>query len=68
MLLQEMEKIFVQKGVQACLLEVKEGNVAAISLYRKLGYEEIGRLKNYYGKTDGICLRRILPKASKGLG
>jgi len=67
MLLQEMEKIFVQKSVQACLLEVKESNVAAISLYRKLGYEEIGRLENYYGKTDGIYLRKILPKVSKGL-
>jgi ribosomal-protein-alanine N-acetyltransferase len=67
MLLQEMEKIFVQKSVQACLLEVKESNVAAISLYRKLGYEEIERLENYYGKTDGIYLRKILPKVSKGL-
>ncbi|MGD0160319.1 MAG: ribosomal protein S18-alanine N-acetyltransferase [Candidatus Bathyarchaeia archaeon] len=68
MLLEEMEKIFVQKGVQVCLLEVKEGNVAAIGLYRKLGYEEIGRLQNYYGKADGIYLRKILPKVSKGLG
>jgi ribosomal-protein-alanine N-acetyltransferase len=60
MLLQEMENIFTQKGVQACLLEVKEGNVAAISLYHKLGYEEIGRLENYYGNAHGIYLKKIL--------
>ena len=60
MLLQEMENIFVQKGVQASLLEVREGNVAAISLYHKLGYEEIGRLENYYGNAHGIYLKKIL--------
>jgi len=60
MLLQEMEKIFGQKGVDACLLEVREGNVAALGLYHKLGYEEIGRLENYYGKARGIYLKKIL--------
>lgn len=60
MLLQEMESIFAQKGVQACLLEVREGNVAAISLYHKLGYEEIWRLENYYGNAHGIYLKKIL--------
>lgn len=60
MLLQEMESIFSQKGVQACLLEVREDNVAAISLYRKLGYKEVGRLENYYGTANGIYLKKIL--------
>lgn len=60
MLLQEMEGIFAQKGVQACLLEVRDGNVAAMSLYHKLGYEEIGRLENYYGNAHGIYLKKIL--------
>ncbi|MGA2768184.1 MAG: ribosomal protein S18-alanine N-acetyltransferase [Candidatus Bathyarchaeia archaeon] len=60
MLLQEMESIFSQKGVQACLLEVREDNVAAISLYRKLEYKEIARLENYYGNTNGIYLKKIL--------
>jgi len=60
MLLQEMESIFTQKGVQACLLEVRVGNVAAIGLYHKLGYEEIGRLENYYGNAHGIYLKKIL--------
>jgi len=60
MLLKEVENVFVQKGVQACLLEVREGNVAAISLYHKLGYKDIGRLENYYGKAHGIYLKKIL--------
>lgn len=59
MLLREMENIFIQKGVQACLLEVREDNVAAISLYHKLGYEEIGRLENYYGNANGIYFKKI---------
>jgi len=60
MLLKEMENIFVQKGVQDCLLEVREDNVPAISLYHKLGYEDIGKLENYYGKAHGIYLKKTL--------
>jgi len=60
MLLKEVENVFVQKGVQACLLEVREGNVAAISLYHKLGYKDVGRLENYYGKAHGIYLKKML--------
>ena len=60
MLLQEIESVFAQIGVQACLLEVREDNVAAISLYQKLGYKEIGRLENYYGNAPGIYLKKVL--------
>lgn len=60
MLLQEIEGIFAQKNVQSCLLEARENNAAALNLYRKLGYEEIGKLENYYGNAHGICLRKIL--------
>ena len=60
MLLKEMENIFVQKDVQDCLLEVREDNVPAISLYHKLGYEDIGKLENYYGKAHGIYLKKTL--------
>jgi ribosomal-protein-alanine acetyltransferase len=59
-LLQEIESIFSQKGVQACILEVREDNVAATGLYRKLGYKEVGRLENYYGNANGIYLKKIL--------
>ena len=60
MLLQEIERIFKEKGVKASHLEVKEDNVAAINLYRKLGYEKIGKLRNYYGKANGIYFKKVL--------
>ena len=59
-LLREMERVFAGKGVQICLLEVREDNAAALSLYWKLGYREIGRLKNYYGNANGIYLKKVL--------
>jgi len=59
-LLQEIEKIFTQKDVSASHLEVREDNVAAVKLYRKLGYEEIGKLKNYYGNVHGVYLKKTL--------
>lgn len=60
MLLQEIEKIFKIKAVNTSHLEVREDNVAAISLYLKLGYQKIGKLKNYYGNAHGIYLKKAL--------
>jgi len=59
-LLQEIEKIFKERGVKICRLEVREDNVAALNLYQKLGYKKVGELKGYYGNAHGICLRKIL--------
>jgi ribosomal-protein-alanine N-acetyltransferase len=59
-LLQEMEKLFRERGIMVCHLEVREDNLAALGLYRKFGYVEIGKLKNYYGSAHGIYLRKAL--------
>jgi ribosomal-protein-alanine N-acetyltransferase len=59
-LLQEIEAIFRQKKVRASALEVREDNIPAIWLYRKLGYDTIGRLKNYYGSAHGLYLEKTL--------
>jgi ribosomal-protein-alanine acetyltransferase len=59
-LLQAIEAILKDKGVKTSTLEVREDNVAAINLYKKLGYQVIGTLKNYYGKANGIYLRKVL--------
>ena len=59
-LLQEMENIFRKRDIKTCCLEVREDNIAALELYRKLGYVEVGKLKNYYRNTNGIYLRKIL--------
>ncbi len=59
-LLRETETMFAHKGVQTSVLEVREDNIAALSLYRGLGYKEAGRLENYYGKAHGIFLKKVL--------
>ena len=59
-LLQEIEKIFKEKGVKACRLEVREDNIAALRLYQKLGYKKVAKLKNYYGNAHGIYLKKDL--------
>ena len=59
-LLEKMEKLFKEKGVKTCRLEVREDNVAALRLYQKLGYRKAGKLKNYYGDAHGIYLRKVL--------
>jgi ribosomal-protein-alanine N-acetyltransferase len=59
-LLKEIERIFSEKNVKTCHLEVKEDNVEAIKLYEKAGYKKIAKLKNYYGRTDGLYLCKSL--------
>ncbi len=59
-LMSEVESILKQRNVSECQLEVREDNVAAVSLYRKLGYRQVGVLEGYYGKTNGLYLRKNL--------
>jgi [ribosomal protein S18]-alanine N-acetyltransferase len=47
-LLNELIKQAQIARASGILLEVRESNVAARGLYRKLGFEETGRRKNYY--------------------
>ena len=50
------------KGMEShCLtLEVRASNAPAIALYEKLGFQEIGRRKNYYRnpREDALILRK----------
>jgi ribosomal-protein-alanine acetyltransferase len=59
-LLKEIEDIFKQKGITECHLEVREDNKAALKLYQNNGYQKIGRLEKYYGKTHGSYLKKTL--------
>ncbi|MEM3704039.1 MAG: ribosomal protein S18-alanine N-acetyltransferase [Candidatus Bathyarchaeia archaeon] len=61
-LLHELEKIFKEKHVKVSRLEVREDNVAALSLYQKLGYKKVGKLHHYYGDAHGILLEKLLAK------
>lgn len=47
----------ISKGVSVMMLEVRESNQAAIGLYKKYGFEEVGVRKNYYRKpTENAIL------------
>jgi len=60
-LLQEAEKEFQNGGVKTSYLEVREDNMPARRLYRKLGYREAEVLKDYYSRGgDGIRLEKTL--------
>ncbi len=59
-LLHEIEKIFRDKQARVCRLEVREDNIAALSLYQKLGYKKVAKLEYYYGDAHGILLEKSL--------
>ena len=48
-----------------CFLEVRSANSVAISLYRSLGFTQIGKRKSYYpsaeGQEDALIMSRSLP-------
>jgi ribosomal-protein-alanine acetyltransferase len=59
-LLHETESILRTRGITESRLEVKQENSAAIKLYQRLGYREIGKLDHYYGKKHGLYLKKNL--------
>ena len=50
-----------KEGVRQFFLEVRPSNIAALALYRRAGFVEIGRRKGYYpspeGREDAIVMR-----------
>jgi ribosomal protein S18 acetylase RimI-like enzyme len=49
-----MEHIFSLKLYEKYILEVADTNEKAFSLYKKLGYKEIYRIKQMFSKTIGV--------------
>ena len=50
-------------GARSVFLEVDEGNVPALRLYRRAGFREVGRRESYYPASRGsaaLILRRDL--------
>ena len=56
------------KGVSVLYLEVRESNAPARSLYRKMGFGEIGVRRNYYEKPreNAVLMRRVLSPDAEG--
>lgn len=45
------------KKTKRVFLEVREGNLPALKLYRQYGFENVGIRKNYYGNENGLVFR-----------
>ena len=56
-------------GSKKIILEVRVSNKSAYKLYEKLGFEEIGKRKNYYrlpeGREDAIVMAKSLKRGIK---
>jgi ribosomal-protein-alanine N-acetyltransferase len=52
-LMMEVVQESMLQGIESVILEAREDNVAAISLYEKLGFTTVGKRKNYY--RDGTA-------------
>lgn len=57
-LLSKMVDLARYKGAKRIFLEVRESNAAAIELYKKLGFINVGKRKNYYTnpREDAIVM------------
>lgn len=56
-LLSELLAKMREKGAAACYLEVRSRNLPAISLYKRLGFAEVGLRKNYYRDDDAVLMK-----------
>ena len=66
-LLEHMLERAAAAGINEAFLEVRPSNLAAIRLYQKLGFEQIGIRRGYYqapdGREDAIVLKLDLRQA-----
>ena len=61
-LLEKIIQLSQNRKLQFVTLEVRISNVVAISLYEKLGFEKVGKRKEYYNnpKEDALLLTKYL--------
>ena len=60
LLIESLMKLISECGIEILHLEVRVSNDKAISLYRRIGFEEVGIRYNYYEepREDAILMRR----------
>ena len=61
-LMKEMEKRGMSKNVVTYFLEGRKSNKAAVNLYKKMGYVQIGVRKNFYEKPveDALVMSKTI--------
>lgn len=61
-MLRELMRQGEKRGVKAFTLEVRESNLAALALYRKLGFQSAGIRKNFYDapKENAVIMWKYL--------
>ncbi|WP_414832308.1 GNAT family N-acetyltransferase [Afifella sp. YEN Y35] len=59
-LVEETMRRLYHERVATLHLEVEAGNAAAVSLYRKLGFEEVGKRPAYYARDDHTRLPALV--------
>lgn len=59
-LIQALTAQLKTRGSRSLSLEVRPSNAAAVALYQKLGFTQVGRRPNYYRhpREDGLILRK----------
>ena len=65
MLMKELISRAPELGVAKIFLEVRESNEAALALYKKFGFEQIGIRKNYYTSPLENAISMKLDKREK---
>jgi ribosomal-protein-alanine N-acetyltransferase len=65
-LLTKMIEDCISKAEHYIWLEVRPSNAAAQRLYRKMGFEEVGRRKRYYTDTNEDAIVMSLPLSQRG--
>jgi ribosomal-protein-alanine N-acetyltransferase len=53
-LLADLMSVLKSQSAKQCMLEVMEGNDAAVSLYQRIGFKPVGKRKAYYKTEQGI--------------
>jgi len=64
-LLRAAKDFALRRGATRMFLEVAVGNVAALGLYRKHGFSQVGRRPRYYANgSDALVMRAELAGAA----
>ncbi len=59
-LIEEIERTAKEKGIKRLILETGEGLVAAMNLYKRMGYTITENYGQYKDMPESICMEKVL--------